>query len=35
MMKYYDHSVETNHNPNWSYIPDDPYTILIIFVLEI
>ena len=30
MMKNYDQSVEINHNPNWSYIPDHPYRILII-----
>ena len=30
MMKNYDESIETNHNPNWSYIPDHPCTILII-----
>ena len=29
-MKHYDESVEINHNPNWPYIPDDPYRILII-----
>ena len=23
-------SVEINHNPNWPYIPDHPYSILII-----
>ena len=30
MMKNYDQSVEINHNPNWPYIPDHPYRILII-----
>ena len=30
MMKNYDQSVETNHNPNWPYIFDHPYKILII-----
>ena len=30
MMKNYDQSVETNDNPNWPYIPDHPYRILII-----
>ena len=30
MMKNYDQSVEINHNPKWPYIPDHPYTILII-----
>ena len=29
-MKIYYKSVEINHNPNWSYIPDHPYRILII-----
>ena len=30
MMKKYDQSVETNHNPIWPYIPEYPYRILII-----
>ena len=30
MMKNYDESVDRNHNPNWSYIPDYLYRILII-----
>ena len=30
MMKNYDQSVEINHNPNWPYISDHPYRILII-----
>ena len=30
MMKNYDQSVKINHNPNWPYIPDHPYRILII-----
>ena len=30
MMKNYDQSVEINHNPNWLYIHDRPYRILII-----
>ena len=30
MTKNYDESVEINHNPNWSYILDHPYRILII-----
>ena len=30
MLKNYDESVELNHNPNWSYVPDHPYRILII-----
>ena len=29
MMKYYDKSVELNHNPNWPYILDNFYIILI------
>ena len=29
-MKKYDELVEINHNPNWLYIPDHPYRILII-----
>ena len=29
-MKNYGKSVEINCNPNWSYIPDHPYRILII-----
>ena len=28
MMKNYDQSIEVNHDPNWSYIPDHPYIIL-------
>ena len=30
-MKNFDQSVEINHNPNWLYIPDYPYRILIIW----
>ena len=30
MIKNYDESVEINHHPNWPYIPDHPYRILII-----
>ena len=30
MMTNYDQSVKINHNPNWLYIPDDPYRILFI-----
>ena len=30
MMKSYGQSVEINHNPNWPYIRDHPYRILII-----
>ena len=29
-MKNYDQSVEINHNPNWLYIPNHRYRILII-----
>ena len=29
-MKNYNQSVEINHKPNWSYISDHPYRILII-----
>ena len=29
-MKNYDESVEINHNPNWSYICDHLYRILVI-----
>ena len=29
-MKTYDQSVKINHNPNWLYVPDNPYRILII-----
>ena len=29
-MKNYDQSVEISDNPNWPYIPDHPYRILII-----
>ena len=30
MMKKYDQSVEINHHPNWLYVADHPYRILII-----
>ena len=30
MIKNYNESVEINHDPNWSYIPDHPYRTLII-----
>ena len=30
MMENYDESVKVKHNPNWPYIPDHPYRILII-----
>ena len=30
MMKNYNQLVEINHNPNFLYIPDHPYRILII-----
>ena len=29
-MKTYDQSFEINHNPNWPYIPDNPYRIWIV-----
>ena len=35
MMKNYDQSVEINHNPNWPFIPDHPYRILIIVLLNL
>ena len=35
MMKNYDQSVETNHNPNWLYIPDQLYRILINVLLKL
>ena len=28
-MKNYDESVKINHNPNWPYIPDQPYRVLV------
>ena len=30
MMKYYDELTEINHNPNWPWICDHPYKILVI-----
>ena len=30
MMKNYDELVEKSHNPNWTYIFDHPFRILII-----
>ena len=30
MMENYDQSIEVNHNPNWPFISDHPYRILII-----
>ena len=30
MIKNYDQSVKRNHNPNWPYISDHPYSILIV-----
>ena len=30
MMKNYNPNKQLNHNPNWSYIADNPYRILII-----
>ena len=29
-MKNYGQSVKINHNPNWPYVPDHPYRIVII-----
>ena len=29
-VKNYNQTVEINHNPNWSYIPDHPYRIIFI-----
>ena len=29
-MKHFDQSVEINHSPNWFYVLDHPYRILII-----
>ena len=29
-MRNYDQLVEINYNPNWAYIPDQPFRILII-----
>ena len=33
-MKNYYESVETNHSPNWPYITDHPYKILIMSISE-
>ena len=30
MIKNYNELVKINHSPNWTYIPDHPYRILII-----
>ena len=30
MIKNFDESIEINHNPNWPYIPDHSYRILVI-----
>ena len=30
MKKIYDKSIEINHNSNWPYLPDHPYSIFII-----
>ena len=30
MMQNWDRPVEIDHNPNWPYIPDHPYRVLII-----
>ena len=29
-MKNYDQSIEINHDPNWPYVLDHPYQILVI-----
>ena len=34
-MKNYYESVETNHSPNWPYITDHPYKILIMSISEL
>ena len=34
MIKNNGQSVEINHNPNWPYVPDHPYRILITGGLE-
>ena len=34
IIKNFDELVEINRNPNWPYIPDHPYRILIIAGLE-
>ena len=34
MTNNYDQLVEINHNPNWPYIPGNPYRILIIDGLQ-
>ena len=30
MMKNYDKSIEIYHNPNWSFLADLPYIVLVI-----
>ena len=35
MMKNYDKSIEIDHNPNWPYIPNHIYRILIIGSLRL
>ena len=30
MMKNYNQSIKISHNPNWPYIPDHPFRILLI-----
>ena len=30
MMENYDQSININHNPNWPYIPDHPYRVLLL-----
>ena len=34
MLKNYDQSVKINHNPNWHYIPDHPYKILLLVLQD-
>ena len=34
MMKNYNQSGEINHSPNWPYIPDHPYRILLLAVQD-
>ena len=34
MLKSFDESFKINRNPNWPYIPDHPYGILIILLQD-
>ena len=34
MMKNYGESVKVNHTPNWPYIPDHPYRIFMLLVVQ-